>query len=43
MVEENVCQEVRLENIHELRNYLIEQIKKKSTKRFKIILNTFLF
>ena len=36
MVEENVSQEVRLENIHELRNYLIEQLKKKAQKGLKL-------
>ena len=36
MVEENVSQEVRLENIHELRNDLIEQIKKKAQKGLKL-------
>ena len=35
MIEENVSQEVRLKNIHELRNYLIEQMKQKELMKKK--------
>ena len=46
MAEENISKKFRLKNIHEIRNYFIEEVKQdeliiKSTKKvFKIILNT---
>ena len=47
MVEENISQEFRLENIDETRNYLIEGINRNELiskkHKLKIILNTFFF